>query len=81
MRTAFKLQLCFILSLATNFVWAQPDEKKIIHDAEYYILEAQNGKQWAAEDRALDAKLADLIRREVAFTCANGIAYLDAARY
>ena len=26
----------------------------IIHDAEYYILETQNGERWAAEDADLD---------------------------
>ncbi len=30
---------------------------EIIHDAEYYVLEAQHGEKWAAEDEALDAKL------------------------
>jgi len=29
----------------------------IVHDAEYYILNAQNGERWAAEDAELDAKL------------------------
>ncbi|MHC4942802.1 MAG: sulfatase-like hydrolase/transferase [Planctomycetota bacterium] len=38
---------------------AQP-AAKIVHDAEYYILEAQNGQKWAAEDRELDARLAAL---------------------
>lgn len=32
----------------------------IVHDAEYYILEAQNGERWDAEDGELDAKLAEL---------------------
>ena len=32
----------------------------IVHDAEYYILEAQNGKVWEVEDSELDAKLAEL---------------------
>lgn len=32
----------------------------IVHDAEYYILKAQNGEKWAAEDKQLDAKLAEL---------------------
>jgi arylsulfatase len=32
----------------------------IVHDAEYYILEAQNGERWAVEDGGLDAKLAEL---------------------
>jgi arylsulfatase len=29
----------------------------IVHDAEYYILAAQNGEKWAVEDQALDARL------------------------
>ncbi len=32
--------------------------KKIVHDTEYYILEAQHAKQWAADDKVVDAKLA-----------------------
>lgn len=32
----------------------------IVHDAEYYILEAQNGEAWAVEDTELDQKLAEL---------------------
>ncbi|MHC4185930.1 MAG: sulfatase-like hydrolase/transferase [Planctomycetota bacterium] len=36
---------------------------KIVHDAEYYILEAQNGEKWAAEDKAIDKKLAELRRK------------------
>ncbi|GAG99132.1 unnamed protein product, partial [marine sediment metagenome] len=35
----------------------------IVHDAEYYILEAQNGKHWAAEDKSLDARLAELRKK------------------
>jgi arylsulfatase len=35
----------------------------IVHDAEYYILEAQNGKKWAVEDGQLDKKLAELRRK------------------
>ena len=33
--------------------------KEIVHDAEYYILEAQHGEKWAAEDKVLDKKLAE----------------------
>ncbi len=33
---------------------------EIIHDAEYYVLEAQYGEKWAAEDKALKEKLAEL---------------------
>jgi arylsulfatase A-like enzyme len=34
--------------------------KDIVHDAEYYILEAQNGEKWASENQQIDAKLADI---------------------
>jgi len=30
----------------------------IIHDSEYYILEAQNAQKWAADNKAVDEKLA-----------------------
>ena len=32
----------------------------IIHDAEHYLLEAQHGEKWSAEDKVLDQKLAAL---------------------
>ena len=32
----------------------------IVHDTEFYVLESQNGERWAAEDQALDQKLAAL---------------------
>ena len=35
----------------------------IVHDAEYYILEAQNGKVWEVEDGQLDKKLAELKKK------------------
>ena len=31
-------------------------QDKIVHDAEYYILEAQNGERWAAEDQGARPK-------------------------
>ena len=37
--------------------------EEIVHDAEYYILESQNGKKWAAEDKKLDQKLAELKKK------------------
>lgn len=33
----------------------------IIHDAEYAIIEAQNGEQWAKDDQAIDIMLADIL--------------------
>ena len=55
----------FIVSLLLIFtnggsVWAK---NSIIHDAEYYILEAQHGDRWVAEDKKLDQKLAELRKR------------------
>ena len=32
---------------------------EIIHDAEYYIIEAQNSEQWASDDIVIDQKLSD----------------------
>ena len=56
MRTISKLAISLLLSACTTGVWA----KDIVHDAEYYILESQNGERWAAEDVELDQKLAAL---------------------
>jgi len=51
--------LTALLGISTQGVWA----KDIVHDAEYYILEAQNGERWAAEDKQLDQRLAELKRQ------------------
>jgi arylsulfatase len=32
----------------------------IVHDAEYYVVEVQNREKWAAEDKDLDTRLAEL---------------------
>ena len=37
--------------------------KDIVHDAEYYVLEAQNGEKWAAEDKTIKQKLAALEKK------------------
>lgn len=36
---------------------------EIIHDAEYRIVERQHGKRWAAEDKTIDARLAEIRER------------------
>jgi hypothetical protein len=36
------------------------DAKPIIHDAEYYTLDAKHGEQWKVEDKELDQKLTEL---------------------
>jgi arylsulfatase len=37
--------------------------REIVQDAEFYILDAQNGERWAAEDGELDKKLAELQKK------------------
>ncbi|HSR30289.1 MAG TPA: sulfatase-like hydrolase/transferase [Anaerolineae bacterium] len=36
---------------------------EIVHDAEYYVLDAQLGDKWAKEDKSLDAKLEELRKK------------------
>ncbi len=36
---------------------------QVVHDAEYYIIEAQNGEKWSAEDKDIQQKLADLKKK------------------
>jgi arylsulfatase len=55
------LSLFLIAIIISGFVdssWAQ--DSGIIHDAEYYIIEAQNGERWSAEDKEINKRLADL---------------------
>jgi len=48
--------------LAPGAVAAKEDDK-IIHDAEYYVLEAQHEEKWAADDDKIDKKLAEIRKR------------------
>jgi len=49
------------LTLASPLLLSSPSSgAEIVHDAEYYIIEAQNGKKWAVEDGDIDKKLAEL---------------------
>ncbi|VFQ46198.1 sulfatase-like hydrolase/transferase [Desulfoluna butyratoxydans] len=56
------LNVVVALSLSVLFCCgpAKAKSKAIIHDAEYYVLEAQHGEKWATEDEELDKKLAEL---------------------
>jgi len=56
-----RLLTTMILALLVMPVRAQ--DAPIVHDAEYYILQAQNGEKWAAEDAALDTALAEIRAR------------------
>ena len=56
-------QLCIVCTLvlaAATPVFGQVEPGRLVHDAEYYILEAQHGERWAVENENLDAKLAAL---------------------
>jgi arylsulfatase A-like enzyme len=55
-----------LLTLVATFIFTASgitQAKDIVHDSEYYILEAQNGEKWAADDKAVDKKLADFQKR------------------
>ena len=58
LRAAFAMTICLLTAGQTAV--AQTGDRKIVHDAEYYVLEAQNGERWGAEDQAIDARLAAL---------------------
>jgi arylsulfatase len=62
MHKATWLALLFIFCLIPATVTLAA-EGKIIHDTEYYILEAQNGEKWAADDKAVDEKLAEFKKK------------------
>jgi arylsulfatase A-like enzyme len=53
-----KIRLLVLAIMSTIGVWGQVLAEDIAHDAEYYILAAQNGEKWAAEDKDLDEQLA-----------------------
>jgi arylsulfatase len=42
---------------------AAKEDGKIVHDAEYYITEAQNAEKWAADDKEVDRKLAEFRKK------------------
>lgn len=43
----------------TVAAFTQTHAVELIHDADYYVLKAQHAEQWAADDKAVDARLAD----------------------
>ncbi|MEP3045258.1 MAG: sulfatase-like hydrolase/transferase [Roseibium sp.] len=55
-----RILILLTLALMYSTGWATAQETNIIHDAEYYILKAQNGERWLKEDKAIDAKLAEV---------------------
>ncbi len=63
----FKRALTIFATLALTFVLVGADavyaQDKIVHDAEHYLLKAQHGERWAAENQEIDAKLAALKKK------------------
>jgi arylsulfatase len=57
LKTVMGMTLCFLLVISNHAAWAQPGNKEIIHDAEYYVLEAQHGEKWAKQNKEIEAKL------------------------
>jgi len=45
--------------ISSQLVAATP----LTHDAEYYILEKQNGERWSVEDKDLDERLAEFRKK------------------
>jgi arylsulfatase A-like enzyme len=58
-RTGINSTLALCLCLIPGMAAA----KDIVHDAEYYVIEAQNGERWKTEDKSLDAKLAEFRKK------------------
>jgi arylsulfatase A-like enzyme len=58
-----KSRMLGLASIALAMCSGQAFAKGIVQDAEYYILEAQNGEQWARDDKTVDQKLAEFRQR------------------
>ncbi len=56
MRFLLTALVCILPALMASTAGAQD----IQHDAEYYVLAAQNGQKWAQDDQAVSQKLAEL---------------------
>ena len=50
--------IIFLFSL--NLILPITSFSQIVHDAEYYVIEAQNGERWNTEDEEINKKLAEL---------------------
>ena len=59
---------CFLVVAIATMVFSSSiglakEKGRIVHDAEYAIIEAQNGERWAKDDKAIDDKLAELLKK------------------
>ena len=58
MKTLLYISTIFFISIISVH-----SQNKITHDAEYYIIEAQNGEKWSADDKKIDAKLKEFRKK------------------
>ncbi len=58
-----RIILSFLIIVGCGTGVLRAETGQIIHDAEYTIIEAQNGKSWAADDKVLDKKLAKIRKK------------------
>ena len=49
----------FVASVLSLAIVAVAQETPIVHDTEYYILQAQNADRWSADDTTVDARIAE----------------------
>ena len=53
-------KLLFLMLFLATYVHGQD---KIVHDAEYYIIENQNKDRWQTENKDISKRLADLEKK------------------
>ena len=58
-----RIILSFLIIVGCGTGALRAETGQIIHDAEYAIIKAQNGKSWAADDKVLDKKLAEIRKK------------------
>ena len=57
------VKLLSLALLGAALLGLKLNAQEIIHDSEYYILEAQHGEKWATEDEGLQKKIAELKKK------------------
>ena len=57
------MKILYITTLFFVGIISVHSQNKIQHDAEYYIIEAQNGEKWDADDKKIDAKLKEFRKK------------------
>ena len=62
-KTIYLVLTIFSAVLLFSDVGLAAEKGKIIHDAEHNILKAQHGERWAKEDAEIDAKLAEIRKK------------------